>query len=118
MRFGHPSALHVDGGHRPIGVVAHAHLVAATTETGKQGGVQHSAEDAPFSNGHMGAVPLGALAPYLDFGPAQRRRRMHDGSADVPADVEHDGPFFAWTEEMVVLHDYDGTETGVTDGFA
>lgn len=117
MRLGHPSTLDVDGRHRSTGVVAYTHVVATTTEAGKQGGVQHTAGDSPFSNRHMGAVPLRALAPYLYFGPAQRRRRMHDGSADVSTDVEHDGPFFAGTEEMVVLHDYDGTETGVTDGF-
>jgi hypothetical protein len=53
---------------------------------------------------------------YLYFGTAQRCRGVHDGGTDIPADVEHDAPFLAGAQNMTVFHDYDGTDTGVTEG--
>jgi hypothetical protein len=40
---------------------------------------------------------------------------VHNGGTEVTPDVEHDGPLFARSDEMV--HDYGATETGVADGF-
>lgn len=101
-----------------MGVVADAHLVAPTPQAGKQGGVHDATGDASFPHRDVRAVPRSTVGSYLDLGPRERRRCMHDGGTDVASDVEHDGPFFTRPVQVMMSHDYDGTETGVTEGFA
>lgn len=121
MELGHetgvadPAPLHGNNRDVPVGLASHPHLVAPLCQFREQGGVHLASGNAPSPNGNMRSIPRGALMPDLDFEPGQCCGRVHDGSTEVAADVEHDGPHFTCPDEMV--HGYGATETGVAEGF-
>jgi hypothetical protein len=77
--------------------------------------MDHAGRDVAGSDGNVASLP-GVFHPAdLDLDTGERRRRPHDGGADVPTDVQYDRSTPA--RSGVVFHGYGATETGVLEGF-
>ena len=116
VRLSHSSAVHFESGGRSTLITADSHLIAPAAQSEEQSGERDTFGRTSFSNGHVGAVPCVALNSNLYFETGERAWRVHDGGADIPPDIEHDAPLLTGIKRMTVLHDYDGTDTGVAEG--